>query len=145
MFLNSLHEFPGIILDLFTLPDTTFYHLLGILVVIAFLRIFVPLHQIMTKELTRRNEVADLAEKGHCSEFDIFVRAHKYYYGSEQPEKIKNDFIVYLWNWPENYILPFYIRNFLENLNRDSTDSRPDASGNDVKKAKSKLPDNLPA
>jgi len=141
MFSNILSDFPGIILELLTLSDPTFHHLLGLLAVITFLRIFVPLHLIMTRELLRRNEIADLAEEEHCTEYDIFLKAHKFYYGSEQPEKIKQDFIIYLNHWPDNYILPFYIRNFLEELKRDNTDSRHDLSGNEIKSEGKKISD----
>jgi len=123
MFFDRLFEFPGSILELFTLSDPTFYNLLGLLAVITFLRLFVPLHKIMTRELCRRNKIGDLAEARHCSEYDIFSTAHQFYYGSVQPEKIRQDFIIYLKNWPDNYVLPFYIRNFIEELERDNIDS----------------------
>ncbi|MBW2466531.1 MAG: hypothetical protein JRF02_04450 [Deltaproteobacteria bacterium] len=124
MFLDWLNELPGNIPDLLYLSDSTFYHLLGLVTLIGFLRIFIPLHCIMTSELQRRNEIADLAEENHCSEFDIFVKAHKFYFGSDHPDRTKQDFITYLNNWPDNYILPFYIRNFLAELERDDSDSR---------------------
>lgn len=140
MFFDVLHEFPGFILETLTLTDSTFCHLLGLLAVTAFLRLFLPLHNIMTRELSRRNEVADLAEERRCSEFDIFVMAHEFYYGSIAPEKIKQDFITYLSNWPENYILPFYIRNFLAEFERDSSDARHERADNASHPATDKLP-----
>ena len=139
MFLDRLVEFPGFILELLTLSDQTFHHLLGLLAVIAFLRLFIPLHHMMTRELAERNEIADLAEDEGCTEYDIFIKAHKYYYGTEGPERVKRDFIVYLMNWPDNYILPFYIRNYLEELMRDNTDSRHRLPANNVKSAGKKL------
>lgn len=139
MFLNMLYDFPGKLLDLFHLPGSTFHHLLGLLALIVLLRLFIPLHIIMTKELTRRNEVADLAEECHCTEFDIFIRAHTFYFGSDQPDKIKCDFIKYLNNWPDNYVLPFYIRNFLSELKRDSSDSRKSLSDGEVNTVTNKI------
>ena len=121
MFLQLLYDLPGNLADLFLLSDSTFYHLLGLLTVIGFLRLFIPLHFIMAKELKRRNEVADLAEEKQCTEFDIFVKAHKYYFGADHTARTKNDFITYLCNWPDNYILPFYIRNFLAEHERDNS------------------------
>ena len=140
MYFEIPFEFPGFILELLNLSDTTFYHLLGLLAVIALLRLFIPLHIIMTKELTRRNEVGDLAEECHCTEFDIFVKAHTFYYGSAHPDKIKYDFIKYLNNWPDNYVLPFYIRSFLTELKRDSSDSRKSHSDGKVKTLSKKIP-----
>jgi hypothetical protein len=139
MFSNILYDFPGKLLDLLHLSDSTFHHLLGLLAVIVLLRLFIPLHFIMTKELTRRNEVADLAEEYHCTEFDIFIKAHTFYYGSDQPEKIKCDFITYLNNWSDNYVLPFYIRNFLSELRRDSSDSRKTLSNSEVNTVSKKI------
>jgi hypothetical protein len=140
MFLHLLYDLPGNITNLFHLPDSAFYHLLGLLTVIGFLRLFIPLHCIMAKELKMRNEVADLAEEIHCTEFDIFVKAHKYYFGTDHPVRIKNDFITYLCNWPDNYILPFYMRNFLADLERDNPVSAPpfskDKTYNPAKKLK---------
>ena len=121
MFLHLLYDLPGNLPDLLYLTDTTFYHLLGVLTVIGILRLLIPLHLFMAKELKGRNEVADLAEEEHCTEFDVFVKAHRYYFGTDNPEKSKEDFIIYLCNWPDNYILPFYIRNFLAEFNRDSS------------------------
>ena len=140
MFCNMLYDFPGNLLDLLHLSDSTFHHLLGLLAVIALLRLFIPLHIIMTRELTKRNEVADLAEECHCTEFDIFVTAHSYYYGSNHPDKIKHDFITYLNNWPDNYILPFYMRNFLAKLERDNTDSIHNFSDDEISNVSKKLP-----
>ena len=140
MYFEIPFDFPGFILELLYLSDSTFHHLLGLLAVITLLRLFIPLHKIMTKELTRRNEVADLAEECRCTEFDIFAKAHKFYYGSDQPDKIKYDFIIYLSNWPDNYILPFYIRNFLTELKRDSSDSRKSLSDGEVNTVSKKIP-----
>ena len=140
MYFEIPFEFPGFILDLLYLSDSTLHHLLGLLAVIAFLRLFIPLHKIMTKELKRRNEVADLAEECRCTEFDIFAKAHKFYYGSDQPDKIKYDFIIYLSNWPDNYILPFYIRNFLTELKKNSSDSRKILSDGEVNTVSKKMP-----
>ena len=134
-----LLELPDFILELLTLSDSTFHNLLGLLVVIAFLRVFIPLHQTMMKELNRRNEVADLAEECNCTEFDIFIKAHKFYYGSDGPDKIKRDFITYLNNWPDNYILPFYIRNYLAELERDNSDSSHNLSDNEANNVGKKL------
>ena len=143
MFVDNILEFPDFFLKLLTLSDPTFYHLLGLLAVLTFLRLFVPLHNIMVKELLRRNEIADLAEEKRCNEYDIFVKASKFYFGSEQPEKINQDFITYLSNWPDNYILPFYVRNFLAELKKDNTDSRNDTPNGSVKKARGKLSKNV--
>lgn len=125
MFLQLMYDLPGKLPDLFHLSDSTFYHLLGLLAVIGFLRVLIPLHCIMAKELENRNEVADLAEEKRCTEFDIFVEAHKYYFGYDHPARTENDFITYLCNWPDNYIPPFYIRNFLAELERDNSVSGP--------------------
>jgi len=135
-----LYDLPGNLLDLLHLSDSTFHHLLGLLAVIAFLRLFIPLHVIMIRELTRRNEVADLAEEYRCTEFDVFVKAHTYYYGSNHPDKIKYDFITYLNIWPDNYVLPFYIRNFLTELKRDGSDSRASLAADKVKTVSKKIP-----
>ena len=140
MFCNMLYDFPGKLLDLLHLSDSTFHHLLGLLAVIALFRLFIPLHIIMTRELTKRNEVTDLAEEFHCTEFDIFVKAHTFYYGSNHPGKIKNDFITYLNNWPDNYVLPFYIRNFLTELKRDGSDSRKILPGGKISTLNKKIP-----
>jgi len=139
MFLQLLYDLPGSLPDLFYLSDSTFYHLLGLLAVTGFLRLFIPLHCIMTKELQRRNEVADLAEEKQCTEFDIFVAAHKYYFGSDHPARTKNDFITYLCNWPDNYILPFYIRIYLAELKRDNSVSGPALSKNQKTPSRGKL------
>lgn len=136
-----LYDLPGKLSALLHLPDSTFYHLLGLLAVISFLRLFIPLHCIMINELKRRNEVADLAEEKRCTEFDIFVMAHKYYFGSDQPDRTTNDFIVYLSNWPDNYILPFYIRNFLADLKRDDSISGLAGAGDRKRTERRKLKD----
>ena len=124
MFLHMLYGLPGTLPELFCLSDSTFCHLLGLLVVISILRLFIPLHAIMTRELKRRNEVADLAEEKHCTEFDIFVKAHKFYFGSDQPDRTHQDFITYLRNWPDNYTHPFYMRTFLAEI--EKADSIPE-------------------
>ena len=142
MFVDEIYEFHKFFLKLLTLSDPSFSHLLGLLAVFAFLRLFVPLHSVMVRELLRRNEIADLAEEEHCTEYDIFVKAHEYYYGSEQPEKIKLDFITYLYNGPDNYILPFYLRIFLAELKRDNTDSRNDSPNEPVTKIREESPNN---
>ena len=123
MYFEVPFEIPGYILELFTLSDKNFYHLLGILAVIALLRFIIPLHSLMVRELCRRNEITVLAEEYRCTEFDIFVKAHRFYYGSHKPDSIKHDFIAYLNHWPDNYVLPFYIRNYLEENQRDNSDS----------------------
>lgn len=124
MFLDLLYDLPGNIPDLLRLSDSTFYHLLGLLAVIGLLRLFIPLHTIMTSELKRRNEVTDLAEEIRCTEFDVFMKAHKFYYGSDHPDRTNQDFIAYLNNWPDNYILPFYIRIFLSERESDNSESQ---------------------
>ena len=139
MLLNMLYDFPGKLLDLLHLSDSTFHHLLGLLAVILLLRLSIPLHIIMTKELTKRNEVVDLAEEYHCTEFDIFIKAHTFYYASDQPDKIKYDFIAYLNNWPDNYVLPFYVRLFLSELKRDNSDSRKTLSDGEVNSVSKKI------
>lgn len=135
MFVDKLSVLSDFFLSLLTLSDSAFYHLLGLLAVITLLRLFVPLHCTMTREFFRRNEIADLAEEEHCTEYDIFVKAHIFFYGSEHSERIKYDFITYLKNWPENYILPFYIRNFLEELKKGNTYSRPELPAGPTQKA----------
>jgi hypothetical protein len=102
MFVDKLSVLSDFFLSLLTLSDSAFYHLLGLLAVITFLRFFVPLHCTMARELFRRNEIADLAEEERCTEYDIFVKAHNFFYGSEHSERIKHDFIAYLKNWPDN-------------------------------------------
>ena len=131
MYFEVPFEIPGYILELFTLSDKNFYHLLGVLAVIALLRFIIPLHSLMVRELCRRNEITVLAEEYRCTEFDIFVKAHRFYYGSHRPDTIKHDFIAYLNHWPDNYILPFYIRNYLAEIERDSSDTRFAISEND--------------
>lgn len=135
MFVDKLSVLSDFFLSLLTLSDSAFYHLLGLLAVITLLRLFVPLHCTMTREFFRRNEIADLAEEERCTEYDIFVKAHIFFYGSEHSERIKYDFITYLKNWPENYILPFYIRNFLEELKKGNTYSRPELPAEPTHKA----------
>ena len=138
MFVDKLSVLSDFFLSLLTLSDSAFYHLLGLLAVITFLRFFVPLHCTMALELFRRNEIADLAEEERCTEYDIFVKAHNFFYGSEHSERIKHDFIAYLKNWPDNYILPFYIRNFLEELKRGNSDSRHELPEGPTQKADKK-------
>jgi len=134
-----MYDLPENLPGLFHLSDSAFYNLLGLLAVIGFLRLLIPLHCLMTRELERRNEVADLAENKQCTEFDIFVEAHKYYFGSDHPARTKNDFITYLCNWPDNYILPFYIRNYLAELERDNSVPGPALSKNRGKLSRGKL------
>lgn len=138
MFVDKLSVLSDFFLSLLTLSDSAFYHLLGLLAVITLLRLFVPLHCTMTREFFRRNEIADLAEEERCTEYDIFVKAHNFFYGSEHSERIKHDFIAYLKNWPDNYILPFYIRNFLEELKRGNSDSRHELPEGPTQKADKK-------
>jgi len=115
MLYEFFHSLPGFIRDVSTVSDKVFQNLLGVLVVIAVLRIMVPLHKIMAADLAKRNKVVDLAEADGCSEFDVFVRAFEYYHGSRtNKEKAKGDFVAYICNWPDNYILPFYVRRYLE-------------------------------
>ena len=135
MFVDKLSVLSDFFLSLLTLSDSAFYHLLGLLAVITLLRLFVPLHCTMNREFFRRNEIADLAEEERCTEYDIFVKAHIFFYGSEHSERIKYDFITYLKNWPENYILPFYIRNFLEELKKGNTYSRHELPAGPTQKA----------
>lgn len=140
MFFAAPFDLPGMFRELLTLSDSTFYHLLGIVTVVSFLRIFLPLHSIMSKELFKRNEITDLAEQEMCTEYDIFMQAFISYYGCLQLDRIKRDFIVYLKSWPDNYILPFYLRIFLEDLNRNSNDSRPDRPADPIKGLAENLP-----
>jgi hypothetical protein len=105
------------------LSDTAFHNLLGILLVVVILRLFLPLHRIMTEELANRNEIVDLAEADGCTEFDVFVRALVHFYGHQNLKKAEQDFAVYLCNWPDNYVLPYYVRLYLEMRERDGSDS----------------------
>jgi hypothetical protein len=118
----------GFAAQLGTLSDTAFHNLLGLLLVLVILRLFLPLHRIMTEELANRNEIVDLAEADGCTEFDVFVTALAYFYGHQNLKKAEQDFAVYLCNWPDNYILPYYVRLYLEMRERDGSDSgcRPD-------------------
>jgi len=111
------------------LSESAFHNLLGLLLVIVVLRLFLPLHRIMTEELANRNEIVDLAEADDCTEFDVFVKALAHFYGYQNLKKAEQDFGVYLCNWPDNYILPYYVRLYLEMRERDGSDSgcRPDA------------------
>ena len=133
MFFPKPIVLPGFVCDLFNLSDPTFYNLLGFLAIIVFLRLFLPLHSLMSRELFRRNEITDLAEEARCNEYDVFVTAHDFYYGHIQSARIKQDFINYLRHWPDNYILPFYVRNFLAEQARDKTDSRHDCPDDHIK------------
>jgi hypothetical protein len=113
----------GFAAQLGTLSDTAFHNLLGLLLVLVILRLFLPLHRIMTEELANRNEIVDLAEADGCTEFDIFARALVYFYGHQNLKKAEQDFVVYLCNWPDNYILPYYVRLYLKKRERDGSDS----------------------
>ena len=114
MFAEHISYFSDFFLDFITLSDTAFHNLLGLLLVVAILRVFLPLHKMMKDDLPLRNEVADLAETDGCNEFDIFIKAIEYYGGWQNFNKVKQDFVVYLYNWPDNYILPYYVRLYLE-------------------------------
>ena len=105
------------------LSDSGFHNLLGLLLVVVVLRLFLPLHRIMTAELKNRNEIVDLAEEDGCTEFDIFARALAHFYGHQNLKKAEQDFVVYLCNWPDNYILPYYVRLYLKMRERDHSDS----------------------
>ena len=83
-------EFPGIILKLFILSDPIFFNLLGALVVLAFLLFFVSLHHIMTRERSKKYTIGNRAEDERCTEYDVFVRAHEFYYGSVLPGENKS-------------------------------------------------------
>ena len=114
MFAGSVFEVFGFVLDLITLSDTAFYNLLSLLLVLALLRVLLPVHSMMVKELAIRNEIVDFAEEKKCTEFDVFVKAIEYYSGVVDPQKAKKDFAVYLYNWPENYVLPYYVKLYLK-------------------------------
>jgi hypothetical protein len=114
MELQLPHEVFNYFEELIQLSDAAFYNLLGLLFVVVFFRISLPLHKNMAKELGQRNEIVDLAEKDGCTEFDIFVMAVEYYEGREDTKKAERDFSNYLCNWPENYILPYYLRLYLK-------------------------------
>ena len=114
MFAGSVFEVFGFVLDLITLSDTAFYNLLSLLLVLALIRVLLPVHNMMVKELAIQNEVVDFAEQMKCTEFDVFVKAVEYYSGVVDPQKAKKDFAVYLYNWPENYVLPYYVKLYLK-------------------------------
>lgn len=109
MFFNMFSNISGFAAEMGTLSDAAFHNLLGLLLVVVILRLFLPLHRIMTAELATRNEIVDLAEADGCTEFDIFVRALVHFYGHQNLTKAEKDFAVYLCNWPDNYVLPYYI------------------------------------
>lgn len=48
--------------NLFRLSDAAFQNLLGLLLVVVILRLLVPLHKTILRELENRNEIVDLAE-----------------------------------------------------------------------------------
>jgi hypothetical protein len=123
MFFGVLFNISGFASQVVTLSDSSFHNLLGLLLVVVVLRLFLPLHKIMTAELTNRNEIVDLAEADGCTEFDIFARALAHFYGHQNLKKAEQDFGVYLCNWPGNYILPYYVRLYLKMRERDSSDS----------------------
>ena len=131
MFFNMFSNISGFAAEMGTLSDAAFHNLLGLLLVVVILRLFLPLHRIMTAELATRNEIVDLAEADGCTEFDIFVRALVHFYGHQNLTKAEQDFAVYLYNWPDNYVLPYYVRLYLEMSERDGSDSgrRPDEVG----------------
>ena len=123
MFFCMLFDISGFAAQMGTLSDAAFHNLLGLLLVVVILRLFLPLHRIMTAELAMRNEIVDLAEADGCTEFDIFVRALTYFYGHQNLNKAEQDFAVYLFNWPDNYVLPYYVRLYLEMRERDGSDT----------------------
>ena len=123
MFFNMFSNISGFAAEMGTLSDAAFHNLLGLLLVVVILRLFLPLHRIMTAELATRNEIVDLAEADGCTEFDIFVRALVHFYGHQNLTKAEKDFAVYLCNWPDNYVLPYYVRLYLEMRERDGSDS----------------------
>ncbi len=114
MFFNIFSDSYEFFKHLITLSDVAFYNLLGLLLIIVFFRIVLQLHIHMTKELGTRNEVTDLAEEDGCSEFDIFVKSLELYGAQFNSKKAKQDFAVYLYRWPDNYILPHYVRLYLK-------------------------------
>ena len=63
MFAGSVFEVFGFALDLITLSDTAFYNLLSLLLVLALIRVMLPVHNMMVKELAIRNEIVDFAEE----------------------------------------------------------------------------------
>jgi len=97
-----------------TLSDSAFHNLLGLLLVITFIRLLPPLHRMMSRELNIRNEIIDLAEEDGCKEFDVFMHAIEYSCGHQNQKKAERDFSVYLFNWPEHYIVPYYMRCYLK-------------------------------
>jgi len=128
MLFGMFFDISGFAVHMGTLSDAAFHNLLGILLVIVILRLFLPLHRIMTAELATRNEIVDLAEADGCTEFDVFVRALVHFYGHQNLKKAEQDFAFYLCNWPDNYVLPYYVRLYLEMRERDGSDTgrRPD-------------------
>jgi len=122
MFFGMFFTMSGFAAGMGTLSDTAFHNLLGLLLVVVILRLFLPLHRIMTEELVTRNEIVDLAEADGCTEFDVFVRALVHFYGQQNLNKAEQDFAVYLCNWPDNYVLPYYVRLYLEMRERDGSD-----------------------
>ena len=134
MFFGVLFNISGFAYQVVTLSDSSFHNLLGLLLVIVVLRLILPLHKVMTAELKKRNEIVDLAEADGCTEFDVFATALAYFYGHQNLKKAEQDFAVYLCNWPDNYILPYYVRLYLEMRELDGSDSGHPPDGMSSKK-----------
>jgi len=113
MIIKVFSDLVGFFLNLPRLSDVAFHNLLGLLLVIVLLRLILPLHKTNLKDLENRNEIIDLAEKDGCTEFDVFVMALEYYGGSQNQKKVERDFFVYICKWPNNYVLPYYVRLYL--------------------------------
>ena len=113
MVIQLYSDLIGLFLNLFRLSDAVFHNLLGLLLIIVLLRLLPPLYKKISKELETRNEIAALAETDCCTEFDVFVMALEYYGGPQNQKKVERDFFDYLSNWPDNYILPYYVRCYL--------------------------------
>jgi hypothetical protein len=113
MVIQVFSDLIGIFLNLIRLSDTAFHNLLGLLLVIVLLRLLPPLYKNISKELESRNEIVDLAETDCCTEFDVFVMALEYYGGPQNQKKIERDFFIYLCNGSDNYVLPYYVRLYL--------------------------------
>ncbi len=123
MKINVLQETINFLIELIQLSDAAFHNLFGLLLVLVFSRLLLPLHRLMAKELMNKNEIVDLAEKDNCTEFDIFVMALEHYDGQHDKNKAERDFSHYLRNWPENYVLPYYIRLYLKMRNNGISNS----------------------
>ena len=133
-------EFPGIILKLFILSDPIFFNLLGALVVLAFLLFFVSLHHIMTRERSKKTRLATGPRKNDAPNTMFLSGRMSSITALYSPERINRAFIIYLNNWPDNYILPFHLRNYLEELKRDTTDSRHEGDANSINVEGKNLP-----